>query len=474
MHIKNLKGCDLKKINVVILAAGQGKRMNSSRPKVLHKIANKPMLANVINTANKLDPDKIIVVYGHGGDQVKNEFTPENSDKYFDHQIVPNITWVHQDKQLGTGHALRCAETELDNDGVTLLLYGDVPLLSVESLEKMLSKYDNNIVMLTAVLDNPHGYGRIVRDENNQIECVIEEKDANTLQKEIKEINSGIYLFPNARLKEWLSQLSNNNSQNEYYVTDVIEMAYKDGVVVDAVITNNTDEIMGVNNKLQLEYLERKLQLKKAEGLLNSGTTLMDKNRIDIRGDLSVGMDCIIDVNCIFEGVVKLGDNVTIGAGSILNNVTIKSGVKIKPYTLIEDSIVGDNSQIGPFARIRPGTELSDNVHIGNFVEIKKSIVGLGSKVNHLTYIGDSEVGSGVNVGAGSVTCNYDGKNKFKTTIKDNVFVGSGTMMVAPVTIGEGSIIGAGSVITKDAPSGELTVSRAKQVTVTGWLKKNR
>lgn len=464
----------MKKINIVILAAGQGKRMNSSLPKVLHKVGNIPMLMNVMNTANKLNPSKIIVVYGHGGDVVINTCKDEKNQKYFTENKAPNISWVYQEQQLGTGHALKCAINELDGDAVTLLLYGDVPLITLTTLNQMLEQYDNNIVMLTASLDDPFGYGRIVRDSNNNIIKIVEEKDASLKERQIHEVNSGIYLLPNAKLGVWLNKLSSNNSQNEYYVTDIVAMAHHDGVKIDAVITPNTDEIMGVNNKLQLEYLERKLQLARADELLVKGATLLDKSRIDIRGHITIGQDCIIDVNCIFAGDVILGNNVIVGSGCTLKNIMVKDNVEIKPYSILEDAVIGDNCQIGPFARIRPGTELSSDVHIGNFVEVKKSFIGVGSKVNHLTYIGDSEIGSKVNIGAGSVTCNYDGKNKFKTIIKDNVFVGSGTMMVAPVELGEGSVIGAGSVITKDTPGNELTVARAKQTTVLGWLKRNR
>lgn len=464
----------MKKINVVILAAGQGKRMNSSLPKVLHKVGDIPMLCHVINTASMLDPNKIIVVYGHGGDTVLDTFSDEKSGRYFTNGVTPKITWVRQIEQLGTGHALKCAVNELDSAAVTLLLYGDVPLITKASLQQMLARYNDNIVMLTANLPAPLGYGRIVRDNSGSITCIVEEKDATDVERQITEINSGIYLLPNTKLFGWLNNLSNKNSQKEYYVTDLVAMAHQDKIMVDAVITTHTDEIMGVNNKLQLEYLERKYQMQKADELLLRGATLLDKSRIDIRGTVSVGMDCIIDVNCIFAGNVILGNNVTIGAGSILKDVVIKDNVRVNAYSLIEDAVIGSGCQIGPFARIRPGTELAHDVHIGNFVEVKKSTIGFGSKVNHLTYIGDSEIGSKVNVGAGSVTCNYDGKNKFKTIIKDNVFVGSGTMMVAPVKIGDGSVIGAGSVITRDTPENELTVARAKQITVLGWLKRNR
>ncbi len=451
-------------VNVVILAAGQGKRMNSALPKVLHPISTKPMLQHVIETAKKLNPSKLVVVYGHGGDKVQVAM-----NNCFD-----DIIWAFQDQQLGTGHALKCALPHLDQEGPTLVLYGDVPLIGLMTLERMLAKYQNNVVMLTDEVDNPHGYGRVVRNAEFAITSIVEEKDASQSEKLIREINTGFYVLPNERLPGWLNQLSNNNNQGEYYLTDVIGLAFKDEVEIDYIISPHHYEVLGVNNKLQLEQLERIYQLNKAKELLDSGVTLFDKHRIDVRGNLTTGKDCTIDVNCIFEGNVKLGNNVTIGAGCHLKDVVIADNVNIKAYTLIEEATIASGAQIGPYARIRPGTELLENSHIGNFVEIKKSRIGVGSKVNHLTYIGDAEVGSKVNVGAGSVTCNYDGTNKFKTVIGDNVFVGSGTMMVAPVVINNGSIIGAGSVITKNTEANELTVARAHQVTVHGWKAKQK
>lgn len=456
----------MQNLNVVILAAGEGKRMNSLLPKVLHTVGNKPMLIHIIEAAKQLNPTKLIIVYGHKGEQVKSLVDSQMPDNDF--------IWVHQDKQLGTGHALKTAYPNLSSNGATLLLSGDVPLIDVATLNEMLNKFDDNVVMLTADLDNPTGYGRIIRNDQSQIIGIIEEKDASQSEKFICEINTGFYLFPNRYLGEWLNNLSNQNSQGEYYVTDVVSMAYRDFVYITYVNARHVYTIMGVNNKLQLEYLERIFQMKKAEKLLEAGATIFDKLRIDIRGQVSVGKDCIIDVNCIFEGRVSLGDNVKIGAGSFLKNVKVHNDVEIKPYSIIEDAVVGTNCKIGPFSRIRPGTNLSQDAHIGNFVEVKNSTIGVGSKANHLTYIGDSVVGSHVNVGAGSVTCNYDGKNKFITTIEDNVFVGSGTIMVAPVRLGAGSFIGAGSTITKDTPANELTVSRAKQTTIMGWLKRMR
>lgn len=456
----------MTKLNVVILAAGQGKRMNSRLPKVLHKVGNRFMLEHVITTAQTLNLAKLIIVYGHGGDEVKaaiNTAFPAN-----------NFSWVLQDKQLGTGHALKCALDELGNEGATLVLYGDVPLISSTSLNHMLRLYDNNVVMLTANLEDPFGYGRVVRDEGFQIKGIVEEKDTSQSEKFITEVNTGFYILPNQHIASWLQSLTNNNNQQEYYLTDVIAKAYQQNIEIRYYTAEHNYEIMGVNNKLQLEYLERMYQRCQADKLLESGATLLDKARVDIRGKISCGMDCIIDINCIFEGTVTLGDNVSIGAGCILKNVVIANNVTIRAYSIIEDAIIGESSQVGPFARIRPGTNLLGNAHIGNFVEVKNSSIGLNSKINHLTYIGDSDIGAGVNVGAGSVTCNYDGKNKYRTVIEDNVFIGSGTMMVAPVTISQGSVIGAGSTITKSTEANELTVARAKQITVKGWLSRHK
>ena len=453
-------------INVVILAAGAGKRMNSSLPKVLQPISGEPMLHHVIDSAQKLNPGKLIVVYGHGGDQVRSIV----EQSYPDSEII----WALQAEQLGTGHALKCALPHLDNNGLTLVLYGDVPLIELSTLEKMLAKYQDNVVMLTDEVDNPAGYGRVVRNPEFAISNIVEEKDASQSERAIREINTGFYVLPNQYLADWLNKLSNNNNQGEYYLTDVIALAYNEEVEIDYILAPHHYEVMGVNDKLQLEQLERIYQLNQANQLLKSGVTLVDKHRIDLRGTLSAGKDCAIDINCVFEGKVSLGNNVSIGAGCLLKDVTIADNVRIKPYSILEDAVVANGAQIGPYARLRPGTVLAEDTHIGNFVEIKKSLVGAGSKVNHLTYIGDAEIGSKVNIGAGSVTCNYDGINKFKTVIGNNVFVGSGTMMVAPVQINDGSLIGAGSVITQDTPANELTLARAEQITVSGWLNRNK
>lgn len=454
------------KLNIVVLAAGQGKRMYSTLPKVLHSVGGMPMLARVLGVAQQLDPARLIVVHGHEAKQVKDTID----------SIMPelNITWVFQEKQLGTGHALKCAASFLDNDAMTLVLYGDVPLITTEILQSMLKLYDNSVVMLTAELDKPTGYGRVIRNQEFQIVGIVEEKDATQSEKCIHEVNTGFYVLPNKHLLSWLDQLSSNNQQAEYYLTDVIKIAYAEAVEITSVTARHNYEIMGVNNKLELEHLERVCQIQLANKLLESGVTLIDKSRIDIRGKLITGTDCVIDINCIFSENVSLGNNVSIGIGCVLKNVIVHDNVEIKPYTIIENAEIGSDSKVGPYSRIRPGTKLASGTHVGNFVEIKNSNIGVGSKVNHLSYIGDSDIGDYVNVGAGSVTCNYDGKNKHKTIIKDKVFVGSGTMMVAPITIGESSIIGAGSTITKDVPANELTVARAKQVTVTGWIKRNK
>lgn len=450
-------------LNIVILAAGQGKRMNSKLPKVLQPISNKPMLHHVIETAKKLNPNKLIVVYGHGGEQVQS---------YVEEHFPNQITWAFQDKQLGTGHALKCALPYLDKDGITLVLYGDVPLITEHTLNAIIAKLNNNLVMLSDIMSNPIGYGRVVRDLHNNICAIVEEKDASTEHKKITEVNTGFYAFSNTHLEKWLNNLSSNNAQGEYYLTDVVAMAYEDKLSVASIAAPYSYEVMGVNNKLQLEELERIHQVNLANQLLLNGVTLIDKKRIDIRGEVVAGQDCIIDVNCIFEGKVTLGNNVTIGAGCIVKDTIIADNVIVQAYSIIDGAQIGEHAHIGPYARLRPATKLSAGARVGNFVEIKKSTIGVGSKVNHLTYVGDSTIGNAVNIGAGTVTCNYDGQNKFNTIIGDNVFIGSGSMLVAPVTIGDNALIAAGSVITKNAPDNELTVSRAKQITIVGWKKR--
>ncbi|WP_133679255.1 bifunctional UDP-N-acetylglucosamine diphosphorylase/glucosamine-1-phosphate N-acetyltransferase GlmU [Paludibacterium purpuratum] len=449
----------MQRPSVVILAAGKGKRMYSSMPKVLHPIAGEPMLAHVIRTARALDPARLVVVYGHGGEQVRARIADAD------------IQWVEQSEQLGTGHALKMALPALPQDGTTLVLYGDVPLTRLETLQTLLSAAGEGMAVLTDIVDNPSGYGRIVRDAAGNAVAIVEEKDCDDTQRQIQEINTGILALPNAQLADWLNSLKNDNAQGEYYLTDVLGLAHRAGVRVGSAVVPHSFEAAGVNNKVQLAELERIYQQNRALALMQAGVTLLDPTRIDVRGELVCGRDVSIDVNCIFEGQVELGDNVTVGAHCVLKNVKVAAGTQIAPFSLLEDSTVGEACKIGPYARLRPGAALAGHVHIGNFVEVKKSTIGEGSKVNHLTYVGDASIGSRVNVGAGCVTVNYNGVDKFRTVIEDNVFVGSGTLMVAPVTLEAGSTVGAGSVVTKNAPAGELTVARARQVTIPGWKR---
>ncbi|MDN0074625.1 bifunctional UDP-N-acetylglucosamine diphosphorylase/glucosamine-1-phosphate N-acetyltransferase GlmU [Crenobacter sp. SG2303] len=448
----------MDQLSIVILAAGKGKRMYSSLPKVLHPIGGEPMLARVIHTARALNPARIVVVYGHGGEQVRATITD------------PDIEWAEQAEQLGTGHALKMALPLLPQAGKTLVLYGDVPLTRVETLTDLVAAAGSESSLLTDVVANPAGYGRIVRGAHG-IEAIVEDKDCNPEQRAITEINTGMLVLPTARLAGWLGELNNGNAQGEYYLTDVIALSVRDGITVHGVRVADSWQAAGVNNKLQLAELERVLQQNQARELLLAGVTLADPARIDVRGTLSHGQDVTIDVNCVFEGTVELGDGVSIGAHCVLKNVRIAAGTKIAPFSHLEDAVVGADCRIGPYARLRPGATLAEKVHIGNFVEVKKSEIGVGSKVNHLTYIGDAAIGSGSNIGAGTITCNYDGVNKFKTVIGDNAFIGSGTMLVAPVTVENGATIGAGSVISKTAPAETLTVARARQVTLTGWQR---
>lgn len=447
-------------LNIVILAAGVGKRMNSALPKVLHKLAGKPLLMHVLDAARALTSGKICVIYGHGGETVP--------------QVVggDGITWVKQMPQLGTGHAVMQALPHLGKEGVTLILYGDVPLTGMGVLTDLTAATaGSSLALLTIELDRPTGYGRIVRSDKGDVVAIVEEKDATETQKKIHEINTGIMALPNNCLHDWLARLENNNAQKEYYLTDIVAMAVKDKVQVNVVRSAHEWETMGINSKEQLALLERTYQAICAGRLLQQGVTLADSSRIDIRGQLDCGRDVEIDINCIFEGQVKLGDSVKVGAHSILKNVQVAAGTVIAPFSLIEDAEIGESCHIGPYARIRPGTRLADKVHIGNFVEVKNSHIASGSKANHLSYIGDSTVGANVNIGAGTITCNYDGANKYRTVIEDNVFIGSDTQLIAPVRVAKGSTIGAGSTITKDTPPEELTLSRAKQVSVTGWKR---
>ena len=452
-------------MNVVILAAGMGKRMQSALPKVLHPLAGKPLLQHVIDTARRLSPSKLCVIYGHGGAAV-----PEMVGKLaLDSGAA--IDTALQQPQLGTGHAVMQAVPQLDEDAPTLVLYGDVPLTTEQSLRSLVEAAGNDkLGILTVEQANPFGLGRIVR-ENGRIVRIVEEKDASETERAIREINSGIMCIPTRHLKRWLAALSNNNAQGEYYLTDIVAQAVSEGVEVVSASPMAEWEVAGVNSKVQLAELERRHQLNIANALLEKGVTLMDPARIDVRGELVCGRDVVIDVGCVFEGRVELADGVTVGPHCVLVNAKVAAGANIKPFSHIEDALVGPKSQIGPYARLRPGTELGEDVHVGNFVEIKNSQVAAHSKANHLAYVGDATVGSRVNIGAGTITCNYDGANKFRTVIEDDAFIGSDSQLVAPVTVGKGATLGAGTTLTKDAPAGKLTISRPKQMTLDGWTR---
>lgn len=448
-------------IKTIILAAGQGTRMRSSRPKVLHEIADKALLQHVYETARSLENNQIYIIYGHGGETVKQTLASLDA------------TWIEQKQQLGTGHAVQQAIHYVDDPDTVLILYGDVPLLKAKTLNALLHKVSlTTLALLTVNLDDPTGYGRIVRDKEHAVVKIVEQKDANEAELQITEGNTGILACKGSQLKQWLARLGNNNAQNEYYLTDIIEMAVEDGLTIETCQAGSADEVLGVNNRMQLAQLERVYQAEQAHFLMEKGVTLRDPARIDIRGEFAeLGQDIDIDVNVIFEGTNRIGSNVKIGPNCLIKNSTIADGVEVLANSVIEDASVGSGSRIGPFARLRPQTELADHVHIGNFVEIKKSSVASGSKINHLSYIGDSEVGRKVNIGAGTITCNYDGVNKFKTVIGDGAFIGSDTQLVAPVTVGKNATIGAGSTITKDTPDDQLTLSRTKQLSVPTWQR---
>ena len=446
-------------LNVVILAAGKGTRMHSNLPKVLHQVADIPLLAHVVNTARSLEPDRILVVHGHGAEAVRQAIS--GSD----------LLWVHQAEQLGTGHAVQQAVPELVEDGTTLILFGDVPLIRAETCRQLLKKAEKRLALLTFIKQPPKGYGRIIRGHDGHVLAIVEEKDADEEQRAICEVNSGIMAMPTGRIGGWLSALRNENAQREYYLTDIVALAVQDGTHVESVTTEDEWEVAGVNSKVDLAMVERQFQRMQADRLLAQGVTLRDPQRIDVRGELQIGRDVEIDVGCVFEGRVEIGSHVRIGPYCVIRNAEIGDGAAIAAYTHIEDASIGPDSRIGPYARLRPGTELMRDTHIGNFVEIKNSRIEQGSKVNHLSYIGDSDVGREVNVGAGTITCNYDGANKHRTIIGDHAFIGSDSQLVAPVTVAAGATIGAGSTITKDAPAEALTLSRAKQITIQGWKR---
>lgn len=448
-------------LSVVILAAGNGKRMHSALPKVLHPLGGIPLLHHVVKTAQALTPDAIYVVYGNGGDQVKSTL-----------KDLP-VNWIEQQEQKGTGHALMQVVPHIANEQRILVLYGDVPLITTTTLQQLLELTPSEqLGLLVAKFDNPNGFGRIIRNDNNQVIAIVEHKDANEEQRHINEINTGILTASAGHFKKWLPQLKNNNAQSEYYLTDIVSLAVQEKVAVNSTTAPCNKEVSGINDRKELMILERHYQLQKAQELLLRGVTIVDPLRFDCRGVATVSADVEIDINVILEGNVSIAQGSHIGPNTILKNVQVGKNVTIKSNCVIEDAIIGDHCIIGPFARIRPNTVLAANAHVGNFVELKNSQIGSNSKVNHLTYLGDCTVGQDVNVGAGTITCNYDGQVKMPTVIEDEAFIGSGTQLVAPVTIGERAYIGAGSTITKDAPAGELTLARTKQVTLKGWKKK--
>ncbi len=449
--------------DIVILAAGKGTRMKSELPKVLHCLAGRPLLQHVVDTARMVDDANILVVTGHGAEQVQSVIST-------DHLIC-----IEQTEQLGTAHAVLQALPLLTSNATTLILYGDVPLISPETIFGMLNNVsEESIALLTVQLADPTGYGRIVRDERGEVAAIVEQKDASAEQLQISEVNTGVLALPSECLRAWLPQIGNNNAQGEYYLTDIISIARSAGYLVKTFQPAAIEEVEGVNNRLQLNNLERYYQLQQAKRLMSEGVTLADAARIDVRGNLKTGTDNFIDINCIFAGDVVLGNNISVGPNCLISNSVIGNGVEIKANSVIEQCQIGNNAVIGPFARLRPGTELAAGVKIGNFVETKKIKVGKGSKINHLSYIGDAELGEDVNVGAGTITCNYDGVNKHLTTIGNNAFIGSNTSLVAPVDVGKNATVGAGSTINKNVPEGELGLTRASQKNIAGWKRPSK
>lgn len=448
------------KLNVVILAAGKGTRMHSSLPKVLHNLAGKPMLQHVLDTVRQLSASTIQLVIGHGADAVREVVADQN------------VHCVLQEQQLGTAHAVHQALPLLEAEAMALILFGDVPLVQAETLLSLLQQADDNtMAVLTCVMANPFGLGRIVRDAGGNIRSIVEEKDATAEQRAINEINTGIMAIPVKRLQQWLPRIQSNNAQKEYYLTDIVALALADGCRVLTAASFDEKETAGINDRLQLAAIERHYQLREATRLMKSGVSLRDPARIDVRGTVQCGVDVELDINVILEGTIVLGNNVRIGPGCVLKNCRLGDNTEVAANSVLEDCVIGDHCSIGPFARIRPGTELGDEAKVGNFVEIKKSKLGRHSKVNHLSYIGDSELGQGVNIGAGTITCNYDGVNKFNTIIGDNVFIGSNTALVAPVTVASGATVGAGSVITKDVAEKQLAIARGRQSNLDGWQR---
>jgi bifunctional UDP-N-acetylglucosamine pyrophosphorylase/glucosamine-1-phosphate N-acetyltransferase len=447
-------------LSIIILAAGQGTRMYSDKPKVLHQLAGKSLLEHVHHTASLMESRGIHVVYGNGGDQVKDQLSHLSVD------------WVEQAEQLGTGHAVKQALPNIPDKDLVLVLYGDVPLITNETLSDLVdAAEETSFSLLTTFVEEPRGYGRILRNKNDEVSRIVEEKDASSDEKKIREINTGMMVVNGKALKQWVEKLEDNNAQSEFYLTDVIEMAVNKGVKINTVQPHSEVEIRGVNDRAQLSELERYYQLIQAHQLMRRGITIMDPVRFDLRGDLEIDSDCYVDINVILEGRLKIGSGVSIGANCIIKDSIIDDDVEILPNSVIENSVIGKACRIGPFARIRPESVLNENVHVGNFVEIKKSVVGSGSKVNHLSYIGDSEIGTDTNVGAGVITCNYDGANKHKTIIGDNVFIGSDVQLVAPVSVSSGATIAAGTTVTKDVPENELAISRTPQKSMPDWKR---
>jgi bifunctional UDP-N-acetylglucosamine pyrophosphorylase/glucosamine-1-phosphate N-acetyltransferase len=447
-------------LSVVILAAGQGKRMNSDRPKVLAPLARRPLLAHVLDTARALHPAAIHVVYGHGGDQVRSAFPDAG------------LGWALQAEQLGTGHAVRQAMPAIPDDHRVLILYGDVPLLPAATLEDLLARTaPDGLALLSVVLEDPTGYGRVLRDNAGNVFRIVEQKDANRKELAVREANTGVLAAPAARLRTWLGRLSNDNAQREYYLTDVVTLAVKDGLKVEAIAAPSATEVQGVNDRLQLAALEAEYRRRQARALMQAGVTLADPERVDVRAEVTVGRDVMLDVNVVLEGRVALGDRVSVGPGCVLRDVSIGPDTVLHPYSVLDGAVVGARCVVGPYARLRPGASLGDEAHVGNFVELKNATLGAGSKANHLTYLGDTTIGARVNVGAGTITCNYDGLNKWPTTIEDGAFIGSGTMLVAPLTVGRDATIGAGSTLTRSAPRGQLTVERSRQQSFANWSR---
>jgi bifunctional UDP-N-acetylglucosamine pyrophosphorylase / glucosamine-1-phosphate N-acetyltransferase len=448
-------------VSVVVLAAGQGKRMHSALPKVLQPLAGRPMLEHVLATARSVSPAAIHVVYGHGGDQVRAAF-----------QAQTDLKWAHQAEQLGTGHAVMQAMPAIPDDHTVLVLCGDVPLVGTDVVQKLVTDSANGeFALLTALVPDPAGYGRVLRGSRGDVQRIVEHKDASEVEQRVNEINTGLMAFNASALRRCLARLKNDNAQHEYYLTDVIGLAIADGKRVHGIVARSATDVLGINDRAQLAIAERTLQRRIAADLMSRGVTLADPERLDVRGEVVVGRDVFIDVGVVLQGKVTLGDRAHIGPYAVITDSTLGNGTHVHPFTVMNNLAAGDDCEIGPFARLRPGAVLSGHVKVGNFVEVKNSTIAPHSKVNHLTYVGDATVGAEVNIGAGTITCNYDGANKHRTVIGDKVFVGSGAMLVAPVEIGAGATIGAGSTITKDAPPGELTLARTKQVTIPGWQR---